>query len=150
MKINSLVDAAIIEALYAASAAGARIDLLVRGICCLRPGVPELSEGIRVRSIVGRYLEHSRILRFGEGPDARHYIGSADVMPRNLDHRVESLAEVLDAGLKARLDEIFAVNMEDDVLAWELRPDGWVKVPPVHGVESHLVFRELAEERSRS
>ena len=150
MKMNSLVDARMIDALYAASSAGCRIDLLVRGICCLRPGVPGLSENISVRSIVGRYLEHSRIFRFGEGSEARHYIGSADLMPRNLDHRVESIAEVLDPELKSRLDEIVAVNMDDDVLAWELRPDGWVKVPPARGVESHLVFQALAEERSRS
>jgi polyphosphate kinase len=149
LKMNSLVDARMIDALYAASSAGCRIDLLVRGICCLRPGVPGLSENIRVRSIVGRYLEHSRIFRFGEGSEARHYIGSADLMPRNLDHRVECISEVFDSTLKSRLDEIVAVNLDDDVLAWELRPDGWVKVPPVRGVESHLVFEAFAEERSR-
>jgi polyphosphate kinase len=150
MKMNSLVDPRMIDALYAASSAGCRIDLLIRGICCLRPGVPGLSEGIRVRSVVGRYLEHSRIFRFGEGPAARHFIGSADLMPRNLDHRVECIAEVLDPALKPRLDEIVSVNMDDDVLAWELRSDGWVKVPPLRGVESHLVFQALAEERSQS
>jgi polyphosphate kinase len=80
----------------------------------------------------------------------RSFIGSADLMPRNLDHRVECVSEVLDPELQARLDEILAVNLEDDVLAWELRPDGWVKVPPVRGVESQLVLQRLAEERARS
>ena len=148
MKMNSLVDARIIDALYAASSAGCEIELIVRGICCLRPGVPGLSERIRVRSIVGRYLEHSRIFRFGDGDDARTFIGSADLMPRNLDHRVESVTEVLDPELKGRLDEILRVNLEDDVLAWELRPDGWAKVDDGRHAESHLVFQRLAEERA--
>jgi polyphosphate kinase len=154
MKMNSLVDAPMIDALYAASQAGCEVDLIVRGICCLRPGLPGLSERIRVRSIVGRYLEHSRIFRFGDPLDesqtVRSFIGSADLMPRNLDHRVECVSEVLDPELQARLDEILAVNLEDDVLAWELRPDGWVKVPPVRDVESQLVLQRLAEERARS
>jgi len=148
MKMNSLVDPAMIDELYAASQAGAEIDLIVRGICCLRPGVPGLSENIRVRSIVGRYLEHSRIYRFGDGDGARVFIGSADLMPRNLDHRVECITEILDEGLKDRLDEILRVNLEDDVLAWTLGPDGWSKVPATDGVESQIVFRRLAEGRA--
>jgi polyphosphate kinase len=148
MKMNSLVDQEMIDALYAASAAGARIDLIVRGICCLRPGVPGLSENIRVRSIVGRYLEHSRIFRFGDDA-ARYFIGSADLMPRNLDHRVECVAEVRDPDLKHRLAGIIDVCLEDDVLAWELGPDGWHKVPQERGTESQLVFQRLAEERAR-
>jgi polyphosphate kinase len=148
MKMNALVDARMIDALYAASRAGCEIDLIVRGICCLRPGIPGLSENIRVRSIVGRYLEHSRIFRFGEGEDARTFIGSADLMPRNLDHRVESVTEVLDPALKERLDELLRVNLEDDVLAWELRPDGWAQVDGARRSESHLVFQRLAEERA--
>jgi polyphosphate kinase len=127
--MNSLVDPKMIDRLYAAAQGGAEIELYVRGICCLKPGVPGLSERIRVRSIVGRYLEHSRIFRFGEGEEARHFIGSADIMPRNLDHRVESIAEVVDPDLKGRLDEILEINARDDVLAWERIPT-ITRVPP--------------------
>jgi polyphosphate kinase len=148
MKMNSLVDARMIDALYVASQRGCEIDLVVRGICCLRPGVPGLSERIRVRSIVGRYLEHSRIFRFGVPGESRHYFGSADLMPRNLDHRVECVTEVLDADLKARLDEILDVNARDDVLAWELGPEGWAKVPNATRFESQRAFQRLAEERA--
>ncbi len=119
-------------------AAGAEIDLIVRGICCLRPGVTGLSERIRVRSIVGRFLEHSRIFRFGSdarGP--RYYIGSADLMARNLDRRVECVAPVNDPALTPRLEEILTVNLADDVLAWELAADGWQKVPTKVGVNAH-------------
>jgi polyphosphate kinase len=149
-KMNSLVDAQIIDALYAASAAGTPIDLVVRGICCLRPGVEGLSERIRVRSIVGRYLEHSRIYRFGS--EARGYdylIGSGDWMPRNLDRRVEALAPVTDPALQARLEEVLQVNLADDLLAWELQPDtSWRRVPIVQGVDTHLTLHERARERS--
>jgi polyphosphate kinase len=148
MKMNSLVDPAMIDELYAASQAGTEIDLIIRGICCLRPGVPGLSERIRVRSIVGRYLEHSRIYRFGGGERMRVFVGSADLMPRNLDHRVECITEIVDEGLKDRLDEVLRVNLEDDVLAWTLGPEGWTKVPVDAGVESQLVFRRLAEGRA--
>jgi polyphosphate kinase len=147
MKMNSLVDAKMIDALYEASQAGAEVDLYVRGICCLRPGIPGLSDRIRVRSIVGRYLEHSRIFRFGEGDGSRHFIGSADIMPRNLDHRVESVAEVIDPDLKGRLDEILEINARDDVLSWELGPDGWSRVPAGR-FESHVAFERLAKERA--
>jgi polyphosphate kinase len=148
MKMNSLVDPAMIDLLYAASQAGCDVDLIVRGICCLRPGIPGLSDRITVRSIVGRYLEHSRIFRFGSGTKARYLIGSADLMPRNLDHRVECLVEVGDDSLKSRLDEIIDVNLADDVLAWELRPEGWQRVDRAKGLESHAEFRRLAEERA--
>ena len=152
LKMNSLVDAVLIDDLYAASNAGVEIDLIVRGICCLRPGVPGQSERIRVRSIVGRYLEHSRIFCFGADPTTAEYlIGSADWMPRNLDRRVEALCPVLDLRLKERLAEILAVDFADDVLAWELGADGtWRKVHTVTGVETHLRLRELAVERARA
>jgi polyphosphate kinase len=149
MKMNSLVDAEMIDALYAASEGGCRVDLIVRGICCLRPGISGLSERIHVRSIVGRYLEHSRIFRFGEGERARHFIGSADLMPRNLDHRVECVAEVTDPELMARLDEIITLDLRDDVLAWELRRDGWAKVETRAGIEAQVEFRRLAAERAK-
>jgi polyphosphate kinase len=177
-KMNNLVDAGIIDALYDASRAGVGIDLIVRGICCLRPGVPGLSENIRVRSLVGRYLEHSRIYFFGAGgqdaargaaarngpaatahlpvalgavPDGgEYYIGSADMMPRNLDRRVEAIVPVSDPEGCDRLREILEVEMADDVLAWELRGDGtWRKVPTVTGLNAQRQFQELAVERAR-
>jgi polyphosphate kinase len=146
LKMNSLVDARMIESLYEASRAGTRIDLIVRGICCLRPGVEGLSENIRVRSIVGRYLEHSRIFRFGARGRTRHYyIGSADLMPRNLDRRVEALAPITDPGLQFRIDEFLDVLLADDNLAWELDTDGsWHRVV----VDSHVALQELARARA--
>jgi polyphosphate kinase len=151
MKMNSLVDPDIIDELYAASQAGTRVDLVVRGICCLRPGVPGMSDNIHVRSIIGRFLEHSRIYRFGADPEtAEHWIGSADLMPRNLNRRVETLIPVDDPRLRARLDEILAVNLADDTLAWELQPDGnWHKIPTVEGVNTHRRLQELALERAQ-
>jgi polyphosphate kinase len=150
MKMNSLVDADMIDALYEASQSGTDIDLIVRGICCLQPGVPGLSNNIRVRSLVGRYLEHSRIYRFGsEERGTQTFIGSADLMPRNLDHRVECVTEVIDRDLKDRLDDVLRVNLADDVLAWELSPDGWSRVPTVEGLETHTHLQRLAEESAR-
>ena len=149
MKMNALVDQEMIEALYDASAAGTPVDLIVRGICCLRPGVPGMSEHIRVRSIVGRYLEHSRIFRFGSparGVD--HLIGSGDLMPRNLNRRVEAIAPIEGETLQARLDEILDTLLADDVLAWEMRSDGaWTRVPTVEGVEAHAHLQTLALQR---
>jgi len=150
IKVNSLVDSDVIRALYRASQAGADVDLLVRGICCLRPGVPGLSERIRVRSIVGRYLEHSRIYRFGDSPDATYYAGSADLMPRNLDRRLEVLFPVLSAPLRSRVDEILDTTWSDDVLAWELKGDHWSKVPTVSGVNAHERLQQLALDRAHS
>ncbi|MEO8477627.1 MAG: RNA degradosome polyphosphate kinase [Actinomycetota bacterium] len=151
LKLNSLADPDMIDALYQASQAGTRVDLIVRGICCLRPGVPGLSDDIRVRSVVGRFLEHSRIFRFGShdrGHD--YYFGSADLMPRNLDRRVEALTPVSDPHLTARLDEILEVNLSDDVLAWELGPEGtWSKIATERGVNTHQRLIEIAGERSR-
>jgi polyphosphate kinase len=150
LKMNSLVDAGIIDALYKASQAGTRIDLCVRGICSLVPGVEGLSENIKVRSIVGRYLEHSRIYRFGaRGRDREYYFGSADMMPRNLDRRVEALAPVIDADLKWRMDEILDVIFADDVLAWELGPDRvWTRVEGAANLDTHEELQQLAIARS--
>ena len=151
LKMNSLVDADTIDALYEASQAGTDVDLVVRGICCLRPGVPELSERISVRSLVGRYLEHSRIFRFGSPERGfEHYIGSADLMPRNLDRRVEAMTPVTDPELAARLDEILECAFADDVLSWVLGPDGrWSKVPTVAGVNAQQRLQEAAAGRAR-
>ena len=165
-KMNSLVDPGIIDRLYEASQAGVRIDLVVRGICCLIPGVPGLSENIRVRSLVGRNLEHSRIYYFAnggladrEGPGddgdgspadhSRYYIGSADLMPRNLDRRVEVLLRVDDAESQHRLDEILRVNLEDTALTWELGPDGTYQ--RLDGdINAHDTFEQLATERAET
>jgi polyphosphate kinase len=151
MKMNSLVDAALIDELYAASQRGTRIDLIVRGICCLRPGVPGLSETIRVRSIIGRYLEHSRIWRFGPDPStAEWYIGSADLMPRNLDRRVEALVAVNDPALRERLEEIFTVELSDTRLAWKLEADGtWIRVPDDDGIDAQQELYDLALRRAQ-
>lgn len=150
MKMNSLVDQGVIDALYEASAAGTKIELAVRGICCLRPGLAGLSENISVRSLVGRYLEHSRIYRFGSRRrDREYYLGSADMMPRNLDRRVEALTPVSDPNLQFRLDEILDVVMSDDNLAWELGADGsWARVPGSGGVDAHEALQDLAVARA--
>ena len=151
MKMNSLVDPAMIEALYAASVAGAKIDLVVRGICCLVPGVEGMSENIRVRSLVGRYLEHSRVYRFGGRENRVYYMGSADLMQRNLDHRVEAMAPIEDPDLQFRIDEIFEVLMADDTLSWELGPDGkWTKVATGQGLSTHVELQVLAEARAQA
>jgi polyphosphate kinase len=153
MKMNALVDAEIIDELCAASVAGARVDLVVRGICCLRPGVPGLSERITVRSIVGRFLEHSRIFRFGAPgrDDTEYVIGSADMMPRNLDRRVEAMLRVSDGRLRAQLDEILELNFADDLLAWSLEADGtWSKVPVVHGIDAQVALQELVLARTKA
>jgi len=151
MKMNSLVDPGLIDELYDASRAGTPIDLLVRGICCLRPGVSGQSETIRVRSIVGRYLEHSRIYRFGADPKTAEWlIGSADLMPRNLDRRVEALAPVKDARLRERLDEIFAIELSDTELAWQLHEDGtWARVRNGHGINAQAELYKRAVARAQ-
>ncbi len=142
MKMNALVDRRCIEALYRASRAGVPIDLNVRGICCLRPGVPGISETINVVSIVGRFLEHSRIYAFHRGEEHRYYIGSADLMPRNLDTRVELLAPVESPELQAELEDTLERCLADDTFGWVLQPDGnWRR----RQRRTRSVHRELTE-----
>ena len=173
LKMNSLVDTEMIEKLYEASNSGVEIDLVIRGVCCLRPGVAGLSENIRVRSIVGRYLEHSRIFHFANGggangggangggadgggangsgkPQSRTYIGSADLMRRNLDRRVEVLVEMSNQELENQLLEILDTNLADDCLAWSLDGSGvWTRQNGTVGVDVHETLQELARVRAR-
>ena len=150
LKMNSLVDEGIIASLYRASQEGTQIELIVRGICCLRPGVEGISENITVRSVIGRYLEHSRIFRFGPIGSQRSYlIGSADMMPRNLDRRVEVLMPVDDPDLQFRLDEILDVALADDNLSWTLDGDGvWTRTVVDRGVDAHVEMQDLATARA--
>ena len=129
MKLNSLLDEEFVEAFYLASIAGVDIDLVIRGICALRPGVVNLSENIRVRSILGRFLEHSRIFHFANGGDDEIYIGSADLMDRNLNRRVESLVKVIDQSHKQELIKLFDQYLDPDIVRWHLLASGdWQRV----------------------
>ena len=155
MKLNSLADLAIIEELYAASQKGTRVDLIVRGISSLKAGVPGLSDNIRVRSVLGRYLEHSRIFRFANGQGAGqplHLIGSADMMGRNLDRRVEVLVPLLSQRHQEWLDHTFEVLSTDTCPAFELRSDGsWERVGPTMW-EPHpqrLMYEWAADQQTR-
>ena len=128
MKANSLVDEQVVDALYRASEAGVRVDLVIRGMCTLRPGVPGLSENIRVRSILGRFLEHSRVFRFGNNGDSEFWIGSADMMHRNLDARVEAMIQVIDPVARQELDRIINEAMSDEHENFQLESDGgWIR-----------------------
>ncbi len=153
MKMNALVDPDFIDLLYEASQAGVQVDLVVRGSCMLRPGVAGLSDNIRVRSIVGRYLEHSRIYYFAnaDGPgEPGYYIGSADLMPRNLDRRVEAVVRITLPSIEDRIQEIIATNLNDDSLAWELDSSGEYHRRSERTVNAHDVFEQLATERTHA
>jgi polyphosphate kinase len=189
-KVNNLIDRKVIDALYSASQSGVQIDLIVRAMCSLRPGVPGMSDNIRVRSLIGRYLEHSRIFYFGAGTNPRpgegngrrgaparqpltaggdavatvngppvwpglpeggcYLMGSADMMERNLDRRVEALVDVRSPEIQSRLREILEVVLADDELAWELSADAtWHKVPITKHFNAQHHFQELALSRAR-
>ncbi|MCP3165993.1 polyphosphate kinase 1 [Myxococcus qinghaiensis] len=150
MKMNALVDPGIIRALYDASRAGVKVELNVRGICCLRPGVPGMSENIRVVSTLGRFLEHARVYIFERGTELRCYIGSADLMPRNLDHRVEILAPVEDTTLAAQVKDSLERSLADNTHAWELQPDGtWRRLTPPAGADKRWAQGEVMERATR-
>ena len=147
IKVNSLVDEGVIDALYRANRAGVEVDLVVRGICSLRPGVPGLSERIRVRSIVSRFLEHSRVFHFGNGDQDEYWLGSADMMHRNLDRRVEVLVRIDREGPRAQLRDILDLALAPGISCWELQPDGsWLSAPapaaePVRDFQVELMRR---------
>jgi polyphosphate kinase len=144
--MNALVDGRCIRALYAASQAGVRIDLNVRGICCLRPGLPGISENIRVVSVVGRLLEHSRVYTFERGGEHRIFIASADLMPRNLDHRVELAVPILEPELQDELLDTLERAFADNESSWELGGDGsWHRRSPPPGERPRNMQLELAE-----
>ncbi|HVS99976.1 MAG TPA: polyphosphate kinase 1 [Solirubrobacterales bacterium] len=146
LKMNSLVDAGCIEALYRASQAGVPVELNVRGICCLKPGVPGVSENIRVVSVVGRFLEHSRVYAFHRGEETRAVMGSADMMPRNLDNRVEMVAPVEDPALRAEMMDVLERCLADNSNAWELGADGeWTRIVRADGEPRRDVQAELRE-----
>jgi polyphosphate kinase len=154
MKVNGLTDPTIIDALYEASAAGVEIRLLVRTLCCLRPGVAGLSENITIRSLVGEFLEHSRVFIFGRARDASYavYMGSADMMERNLDRRVEVVVPIDDQSIQHELESAFETTWRDDVYTWELGTDRrWRRVQSVNGFAAQSEFKRLAllEARTR-
>ena len=152
MKVNGLTDPAVIDALYEASGAGVEIRLQVRTLCCLRPGVAGLSEHITVHSLVGEFLEHSRILIFGriDEPEFSIYLGSADLMERNLDRRVEVLVPIENETLREELVEAFEITWRDDQFTWVLGTDRrWRRLQSVNGFAAQSEFKRLATSRPR-
>lgn len=149
IKMNSLLDKEMIAKLYEASAAGVKIELIVRGICVLIPGIPGLSDHITVRSLVGRFLEHSRVFWFANGGREELYIGSADWMPRNLNDRVELMVPVEEPELMARLKKMLDIELADNQKAHVMQPDGtWTKtIAPDHKICAQDIFQKTAEER---
>jgi polyphosphate kinase len=152
-KMNALVDQQIIATLYEASQAGVQIDLILRGICCLRPGIKKVSENIRVISIIGRFLEHSRIFYFQNGGEEEVYIGSADWMTRNLSRRVEAVTPIEDPEIAKDLQEILGIMLADNRQAWELQSDGtYVQRQPEEGGQpqsSHRILMDVALQSAR-
>jgi polyphosphate kinase len=154
MKMNSIIDGPVIAAIYRASQAGVPVDLIVRGITGLRPGIPGVSENVRVLSVVGRFLEHARVFAFTVGGSTTYWIGSADMMARNLDNRVELVAPVDDPDACAEIQTVLDLQMADTALAWELGADGsWRRVQPAEGEEplnSQDALMELASRQARA
>jgi polyphosphate kinase len=149
LKLNAIVDVPVIEALYRAASAGVEIDLIVRGASSIQPGLPGISERIRVRSIVGEFLEHSRIWGFANGGDREWFIGSADLMDRNLDRRVEAVVPVEDSEAKAHIADIVELMLADDRRSWQLQPDAsWVRTETLLGQPGTIDTFEILKERA--
>jgi polyphosphate kinase len=149
LKLNAIVDVPVIEVLYRAASAGVEMDLIVRGACSLQPGLPGISERVRVRSIVGEFLEHSRIWGFANGGDREWYIGSADLMDRNLDRRVEAVVPVEDSEARTRISEIIDLMLADDRRSWQLQPDArWVRTEVIDGEPGTVDTFETLKERA--
>jgi polyphosphate kinase len=151
IKVNNLTDAVIVEQLYRASQAGAQIEIVVRAICTLVPGVPGLSENIHVRSVLGRFLEHSRLLCFEAGDEKTYLLGSADLMSRNLDHRIEVVVPVEDLHVRNELESIFKALLADNAHAWELNADGsWDRAKPKKGERRRVAQAVFMRRRDRA
>jgi polyphosphate kinase len=150
MKMNQLTDPRLIEALYRASQAGVKVELNVRGICCLVPGLEDVSENISVVSVVGRFLEHSRVYSFQRGDEQVILIGSADLMGRNLDHRVELLVPVENPAAKAEINDTLDRCFADDTSAWDLGPDGQWTRRKVGTRSVHIELMERTAARAHS
>jgi len=149
IKVNSLNDLDVMRALIECSRAGVQIELFIRGICCLRPGLPGYTENIRIKSVVGRYLEHSRVYIFGRGTDQTMYIGSGDLLNRNTQRRVEAFVLVTDPDLRAQVLEVMEAFRRDDVKGWEMQPDGTYKkaAEPVGEDSQERLFRYFSAQR---